>query len=247
MASLRNAVKRIAHKERAQPSARRHLGMLEKHSDYVERAQDFHRKQDYLTSLKRKAALRNPDEFYHGMKNKKTRGGVVVEEQDNTLDTETVKLMKTQDVGYLATVKRADEEKIRKLRANLHQLGNKKAGRHTVFVEDEKAVEDFDAAEHFDTAPELVGRAFNRPRRKQLEDRDVIGGDTLRERQKVRRLREKAYRELRERETRVAKVDRTLRHVQTQRNVMGKGTKRKVKKAENGAPAQYRWKRVRSK
>lgn len=34
MASLRNAVKRVEHKERAQPSSRRKFGLLEKHKDY---------------------------------------------------------------------------------------------------------------------------------------------------------------------------------------------------------------------
>ena len=34
MSSLRNAVKRVEHKERAQPASRRKLGLLEKHKDY---------------------------------------------------------------------------------------------------------------------------------------------------------------------------------------------------------------------
>lgn len=37
MSSLRNAVKRVEHKERAQPASRRKLGLLEKHKDYGER------------------------------------------------------------------------------------------------------------------------------------------------------------------------------------------------------------------
>lgn len=36
MSSLRNAVKRVEHKERAQPASRRKLGLLEKHKDYGE-------------------------------------------------------------------------------------------------------------------------------------------------------------------------------------------------------------------
>ena len=39
--SLRNAVKRKTHKERAQPKGRKRLGLLEKHKDYVLRARDF--------------------------------------------------------------------------------------------------------------------------------------------------------------------------------------------------------------
>lgn len=73
MSSFRNAVKRITHKERDQPSARKKLGHLEKHKDYVKRARAFHKREDELKSLKKKAAERNPDEFYFGMVNQQTK------------------------------------------------------------------------------------------------------------------------------------------------------------------------------
>ena len=60
--------------------ARAKLGLLEKHGDYKARADDHHRKQATLASLRRKAEQRNPDEFYFAMERQKTRGGVHVAE-----------------------------------------------------------------------------------------------------------------------------------------------------------------------
>ena len=72
----RIAVKRKTHKERSQPGERRKFGLLEKHKDYVKRAKDFHKKEDAINVLKRKARDRNPDEFYFAMQKSKTRDGV---------------------------------------------------------------------------------------------------------------------------------------------------------------------------
>ena len=59
MASLRNAVKRKTHKERAQPAHRAKFGLLEKAKDYRLRARDYRRKQGRLRVLKQKAEYRN--------------------------------------------------------------------------------------------------------------------------------------------------------------------------------------------
>jgi U3 small nucleolar RNA-associated protein 11 len=69
-------VQRRNHKERAQPAGRKHLGLLEKHKDYVLRAKDYHRKEKHLQVLREKAAFRNPDEFYFGMIRSRTKVGV---------------------------------------------------------------------------------------------------------------------------------------------------------------------------
>ena len=50
-----------------QPAARKHLGLLEKHSDYKKRADDYKKKTARLKTLTRKAAERNQDEFYFAM------------------------------------------------------------------------------------------------------------------------------------------------------------------------------------
>jgi hypothetical protein len=71
--SLRKVAPRRTHRERAQPASRKKLGLLEKHKDYVLRARDYHRKEKRIKSLREKARDRNPDEFYFGMINKKTK------------------------------------------------------------------------------------------------------------------------------------------------------------------------------
>lgn len=65
--AFKKAITSRAHRERAQPAKRAKLGLLEKHKDYVERARNYHRKQDALKALRTRAANRNPDEFHFGM------------------------------------------------------------------------------------------------------------------------------------------------------------------------------------
>lgn len=76
--SFKKATKglRRTHKERAQPRGREHLGLLEKHKDYKERADDYKRKQKELQTLREKAAFRNPDEFYFKMTSSETKVGI---------------------------------------------------------------------------------------------------------------------------------------------------------------------------
>lgn len=49
---------------------------MEKKKDYVLRARDYHKKKTEITNLRRKAAFRNPDEFYFAMNKTKTKDGV---------------------------------------------------------------------------------------------------------------------------------------------------------------------------
>ncbi|KAF2717909.1 U3 small nucleolar RNA-associated protein 11 [Polychaeton citri CBS 116435] len=112
MSSMRNAVQRRNHKERAQPLERQKWGLLEKHKDYSLRAKDHNEKKRKLNALKQKASERNEDEFYFGMMSGSSKKGVKRAkrgEENNggggtVLSQDVVKLMKTQDVGYLRTV-----------------------------------------------------------------------------------------------------------------------------------------------
>lgn len=61
-------------------------------------------------------------------------------------------------------------QRLEKLRRDLHFIGAPAASQHTVFVDSPGEVRSFDAAQHFDTPEELLGRTFNRPRHGQLDD-----------------------------------------------------------------------------
>jgi len=126
MSSLRNAVQRRNHRERAQPTERKKWGLLEKHKDYSLRAADHNLKKRKLRALQSKAADRNEDEFYFGMMSSSSAGGVkrAKRGEENSggsggksLSVNVVKLMKTQDAGYLRTVlqsTRHERERVRR-------------------------------------------------------------------------------------------------------------------------------------
>ncbi|KAJ7246299.1 small-subunit processome [Mycena haematopus] len=117
---LRNSIHRRNHKERSQLANRARLGILEKHKDYVKRAQDYHSKQDRLTRLKQKVAERNKDEFYFSMSKQTSKGGVHVADRGNVaLPQDIVKVLKTQDENYVRTMRAAGLKKIDKIKAQL--------------------------------------------------------------------------------------------------------------------------------
>lgn len=186
MSSLRNAVKRVTHKERSQPTHRAHLGILEKKKDYKIRSNDYHKKQDMITNLRRKAAMKNPDEFYFGMNSSGIHEGrhrkleeAKQKEKATEIGKDAIKIMKTQDLSYIRMQAMKDLRKIERMQSSLQYLGDNpatmssedvidKKRRHTVFVDTREKADNFDVAEHFSTVPELAGRSFNRPRKETL-------------------------------------------------------------------------------
>ena len=252
-ATMRNAVKRITHKERAQPHNRKKFGLLEKHKDYIERAHHHHKKRDYMKTLKNKAAERNPDEFYFKMNNTEVKGGIHRDIDNGSLDTDTVKLLKTQDLGYLVHKAAKDTRKIEKMKNNLHMVGDEAPKKHVIFVDSQREVEEFDVEKHFDTAPELVDRAYNRPRKETLEKGIYVGSKdegayiTRKRVRKALEEKEKSYDELNKRIKRAKKLNMATKCLILQRNLMGKGSKKKLADAERGKPAVFKWKRQRAK
>ncbi|CAL1536419.1 unnamed protein product [Lymnaea stagnalis] len=167
----KNKVQKI-HRERPQPEDRAHLGMLERKKDYRERARDFHKKEDTIKKLKRKAEDRNPDEFYFNMTRtkkldgehrlRKTAEPVVTEEQK--------KLMATQDKRYVLYRLSKELKKIEKLKKTLHMIdSDQKKNSHIIFVDSKEDAKNFDPAKFFDTHPAFVDRAYNRPKLETLK------------------------------------------------------------------------------
>lgn len=265
--ALRNAVKRKTHKERSQPSERKRLGLLEKKKDYVLRARDYHKKEDAINALKRKAAYRNPDEFYFAMQRSKTEDGVHVarSSEQNKYTEEELRVMKTQDVKYVQLKAGVEAKRVEKMKKNLHGIGiGDKRRKHTVFVDTEEEAKNFDAAEHFDTAPELIGRSFNRPRKSQLEAEDAVVGVRNQDGgvgtsagivpeisvKKLARMQRGAYKTLSAYDERAKKLKQMSQDLAMQKIVShAKGHKVKITKTnpDGTTSSHFKWKKERQK
>ncbi|KAK1635995.1 small-subunit processome [Colletotrichum phormii] len=141
MSSMRNAVQRRSHRERAQPLERQRFGLLEKHKDYSLRAKDYNKKKATIKSLREKAADRNEDEFYFGMLSRNSMGsrlkdgrkwsGTVAGDRGNkAMDMDTVRLLKTQDVGYIRTMRNVISKEVRRLEEQIVLIGGIDAANH---------------------------------------------------------------------------------------------------------------------
>ena len=160
MSSMRNAVQRRNHRERGQPEERQKWGLLEKHKvhassfslcfacvhansllyqDYSARARDFNAKKAKLKALRQKVLEKNPDEFYFGMMSKKgpTAGknstGTVNGDRGNAvLSQDAVRLYKTQDLGYVRTMRNKATKEVEELERRV--AGIRGEGKKIVFV-----------------------------------------------------------------------------------------------------------------
>ncbi|KAG8163415.1 hypothetical protein KVR01_006712 [Diaporthe batatas] len=162
MSSMRNSIQRRSHRERGQLRGREKLGLLEKHKDYSLRAKDHKKKQTVLKSLKQKAAERNEDEFYFGMVSrgkfssgklsagKKWDGTIAGDRGNKAMDMDTVRLLKTQDIGYLRTVRNVVAKEVRELEQKAVIAGTF-AGVHAGDDDEDDGEDDFDSDD--DVAP----------------------------------------------------------------------------------------------
>lgn len=273
MSSLRNAVKRITHKERSQPQHRSHLGILEKKRDYKERAIQYHKKEDQINNARKKAAFRNPDEFYFGMKNAqvnddgKHRKTIEAEQREfeAKVGTDTIRVMKDQDLSYIRMQRQKDIKKIERLQSSLHFIDYNdtnsksttpsKKRKHTIFVDSKEEAQSVDIAKPpQEILPSMsLLKAGNKPndppstakKMPTVSDLVKLTKQAKKDAQRAAKARAASYSEMEAREKRVKALERAEAHLITEKLLASKGRKRKIVPAENGMPAIYKWRRKR--
>lgn len=253
--NLRNVLPQRTHKERSQPSYRKKLGLLEKHKDYKERSINYHRKQKILHNLHSAAAFRNPDEYYHGMNSSQTKHGQHIVERKGRQYTQHEKLhIKFQDINYINHYLKHHENKINKLKNNLHMLtqniqnnnnndmsnnnnnNTTTHNKHTVFVDNKTQQQTFEPTEYFNTNEQLLKRKFNRLPTNLIESNEsVILNKTDRNNRvdsntinNINKQQLELYRQIQDRLKSQQKLHNEINYLQTQRNLMNKGARQKI-------------------
>ncbi|CAL9187788.1 unnamed protein product [Musa hybrid cultivar] len=229
MSSLRNAIPRRTHKERAQPRERKKFGLLEKHKDYVLRARAFHQKEDSLRRLRVKAASKNPDEFYFKMVNTRMVDGIHRPKSEaNKYTPEQLMLMKTQDIGYVLQKVQSEKKKIERLNSALHTLDHQPENKHVYYAEDREE------------AKEIQSRQFEK--RDSLASVKVPGH--------IKKKIAASYRELEARQKRVQDLEKLYSDMALQKELQKSGRKRKLREDEIVQPTTrpvYKWRAERKR
>lgn len=253
MSSFKNASKcnQKTHRERAQPIARQHLGLLEKKKDYKKRADDFHQKQSAKKALMRKALDKNPDEFYFKMIRTRMEDGEHQCEDSVPKYTEAqLKLMKSQDIHYVNFKRSLELKKIEKLKASLHlaDVAEKPRNQHIVFVDSNKEAAEFDAAKYLNTHPSLLGHSHNRLTLDKLKTAAIRGSADDESSAAASVERKKLYSQLCKRIEREKQLTIIAQKMETKKLLLDKKVRRKKISEETvDAPAIYRqvWRRKR--
>ncbi|KAK9390562.1 small-subunit processome [Lipomyces mesembrius] len=266
MSSLKFSVQKKQHRERAQPHARRKWGLLEKHKDYVLRARDYHTKEARIKALREKAQSRNPDEFYHGMVSSKTNARGIKQQDRETsvvLSHEEVKLLKTQDEGYLVTMITQEKAKVSRLQDRLAFIKNE-----FVTSEPNKPSDDLTDFDYSDFESDEDGSGKNKVK-KRLErgkkksngngkhlvfadriDQALSHDESLpRPATELNSEPSKTHglliMELSDRKERIQQLENVLHEVQLQRQLMSNGPKKKIVKSDGSVA--WRWKPQRKR
>lgn len=252
MAKLVHNVQKKQHRERSQLTSRSRLGFLEKHKDYTKRAQDYHKKQNTLKILRGKAKERNPDEYYHAMTSKKVDAKGLLhtsrrgEDEDATLNMDQVKLLKTQDSNYVRTLRQMEKSKMERKSKELLFESN---GKHTIFTEDRQEMEDFVPEKYFNTTTAMVNRRENRLTKDQLMENhqpsSVSGPSAIMPADSLAKKKLKQYKAVKGHLERESQLSAVQQRMDMQREVMKKGSKKKV--TDPSGKQSFKWKKQRKR
>ncbi|EXX75105.1 Utp11p [Rhizophagus irregularis DAOM 197198w] len=172
--------------------------------------------------------------------------------------------MKSQDLNYVKTQRDLGNKKIEKLQNELHFIESESIEdeievddkikekvkssqpQHIIFVDTLKEVKTFDPAKYFNTLPELVNRKFNRPRIETLQNEVIMAPDDEIELLKLHKNRLEKHQELSSRIRRQEELRKVEQGLRIQKNLMGKGRRKKVGVDKDGLPL-YKWKNERKK
>lgn len=232
--AFKKALNTRTHRERSQPAGRAKLGILEKHKDYVLRARDYHRKQDTLKALRVRASHRNPDEFHFGMiKSRVVKGRHRQDatEKAKSVPAEMLKLMNTQDVGYIVLQKNANKKKLAAIQQEVAVAEAIKQGpstrQHIFFAEDR--TERTELLHKIASTPAPTPK--EEPERDMLDELDATPAEkTLRRKRQV----------LLARQSRVEQLEKLEHKMRLDCMMLAKGKKTKIGTDEYGF-AKFKW------
>ncbi|KYN13123.1 PREDICTED: probable U3 small nucleolar RNA-associated protein 11 [Trachymyrmex cornetzi] len=246
MSSWKKAAKmsQKTHRERHQPEARKHLGLLEKKKDYIARARDFQEKRATIKLLRKRALNKNPDEFHFHMINSKVVNGVHREKDKEDQHTpEQIKLMETQDLRYVAYKRNIEAKKIDKLQSQLHMIdaANETQNQHIFFLDDDE-MKNFDLAKKLDTHPALLSRRTNRPTLSAIKNMKLpeLDNKTI---AKFEQKKHMTYKELEKRIDRERELTVVQQKLEVRRALKDKKVRKPklVKSGSKDAAPIYRW------
>ncbi|KYN34692.1 putative U3 small nucleolar RNA-associated protein 11 [Trachymyrmex septentrionalis] len=247
MSSWKKAAKmsQKTHRERHQPEARKHLGLLEKKKDYIIRARDFQEKRATIKLLRKRALNKNPDEFHFHMINSKVMNGVHREkDKEDQHTSEQIKLMETQDLRYVAYKRNIEAKKIDKLQSQLHMIdaANETPNQHIFFLDDDE-MKNFDLAKKLDTHPALLSRRTNRPTLNAIKNMKLpeLDNKTI---AKFEQKKHMTYKELEKRIDRELELTVVQQKLEVRRALKDKKVRKPklVKSGSKDAAPIYRWK-----
>eukprot|EP00416_Gambierdiscus_australes_P045813 CAMPEP_0171100408 /NCGR_PEP_ID=MMETSP0766_2-20121228/52942_1 /TAXON_ID=439317 /ORGANISM="Gambierdiscus australes, Strain CAWD 149" /LENGTH=259 /DNA_ID=CAMNT_0011560231 /DNA_START=51 /DNA_END=830 /DNA_ORIENTATION=+ len=249
--SLKHVVHTRVHLERHQPRARRKLGNLEKHKDYVKRAKNYHSKEDKLKALHRLAYFKNKDEFNFGMLTREHNKDGNLQKRFKECTDEEVILLNSRDKRYVSMRETIDKKAVERQAENLQFLDANIDRQHTLFVDDDevegesgaagarknkvaKKLKGVDVAAYFDTSPALLDRRANRLRLAQLQSASATSSA-------VTEASKAAYHELLQRQKRAKTMGKLRETLELQNHLRGKGQSVEVASETRSHPAVHRW------